>query len=526
MLSFAALTAKICGVIFKIPLYAVIKDEGMGYFNSAYVIYTFFYVFTTSGLPVGLSLLVSDARTFEEKNAWRNRALFCFGIPGLAVCLLMMLFPGFFAGAIGNPGAEKSIFVMGPALLFVCLEGVFRGYFQGKKNMLPTAVSQIIESVFKAGLGILAATLAVRSGCGPDAAAAWALTGITVGGFFGLVYLLIRCLSDEKKERDFRCAALDRSVSARRLLSVVFPISLASVVLSISSVIDLSVIMHRLYAAGYSLKSANAAYGNYSGLALPFFTLPAAFAAPIASALVPHLKSVNRDRDRLAVHRMSEAAVRLTVIVSLPFTVGYGLLSGKILALFFDAGAAAQAAPLLTLLAPSVVFVSFTTVSASCLQASGHGVSPVVSLLCGAAAKVIICYFLIARIAINGAPVGTFVCSLVSAGMNAAFLYRYGLLRISVKKTLVFPLLSALLCALSVKAVTVLTAGLPSPLCVAIAIVCAAVVYAGGIAVSGCIDDCTVMLIPSLAKVSAYINKRKFCYDGKRKRTDQGSLRF
>ena len=86
--------------------------------------------------------------------------------------------------------------------------------------------------------------------------------------------------------------------------------------------------------------------------------------------------------------------------------------------------------------------------------------------------------------------------------------------------------LSALLCALSVKAVAVLTAGLPSPLCVAIAIVCAAVVYAGGIAVSGCIDDCTVMLIPSLAKVSAYINKRKFCYDGKRKRTDQGSLRF
>ena len=59
LLTISGAAVKICGLLFKIPLVSIIGEDGMGYFNSAYVIYTFFYVLTTSGLPLGMSILIS-----------------------------------------------------------------------------------------------------------------------------------------------------------------------------------------------------------------------------------------------------------------------------------------------------------------------------------------------------------------------------------------------------------------------------------------------------------------------------------
>ena len=155
VLTIANLLVKVIGLLYKIPLHNLLGDEGMGYFNSAYVIYTFFYVLSTSGLPVGLSILVSKSKRVEEGVAYLRSAFLLFGGMGGIFCLLMALFPGSLALAIGNPGASFAIRVMAPALLAVCLSGCLRGYFQGLKDMMPTAVSQVIESVLKTAFGLL-----------------------------------------------------------------------------------------------------------------------------------------------------------------------------------------------------------------------------------------------------------------------------------------------------------------------------------------------------------------------------------
>ena len=178
MLTLAGAAVKLCGLLFRIPLVSVIGKEGMGYFSSAYVIYTFFYVLSSSGLPVGLSLLVAGSPAYAEKKRFFRAALTSFGALGILCGALLTVFCRHAARLICNEGAELSIGMMGPTLAFVCLSGTLRGYFQGKKQMLPTAVSQMIEAVFKTALGVLFAVAAVKKGFGAKEASAAALFGV------------------------------------------------------------------------------------------------------------------------------------------------------------------------------------------------------------------------------------------------------------------------------------------------------------------------------------------------------------
>lgn len=501
-LTVSAAFAKICGVLFKIPLFSVIGDEGMGYFNSAYVIYTFFCVFTTSGLPVGLSILVSDSAFVREKRAWRRRAMIAFGTPGFVIGLSMMLFPGAYARLIGNPGSEYSVFVMGPALFFVCLEGVFRGYFQGRKNMLPTAVSQVVESVFKVGMGLALSFLAAARGCSADVLAAYALTGITAGSFFGFLYLLMTSAAENLKEPSEAPDAAVVRVRTGRLMAVVLPVSLSSVVVSVSSLVDLTVVMHRLAASGFDPVSANRIYGNYSGLAIPFFNLPSVLIAPIASVLIPHIREARASGKACEVSILGEATVRLSVLLSAPCAVILGIFSREILGVFFAPSSALEAAPLLSLLAPGIVFVSVTSVCAAFLQASGHRKFPVFSLLAGACLKAGVCWFLIGSRGIVGAPIGTLASGVLTAALNLIYIEKNRLIVFSFKKSLAAPFAALILCAAAAIASKHLLGGAPELLRAALSALSGMTAYLVFVVRSGCIDDRIVRLFPVLKGAS------------------------
>ena len=50
-LTISALIVKILGVVYKVPLSYMLDDRGMGYFNTAYGIYSMFYILSSSGIP-------------------------------------------------------------------------------------------------------------------------------------------------------------------------------------------------------------------------------------------------------------------------------------------------------------------------------------------------------------------------------------------------------------------------------------------------------------------------------------------
>ena len=198
------LAVKLIGLFFKIPLSRQLGDLGMGYFNTGYTVYSWLFLVGCTGFPVAVSMLVSEAIATEKDD--RNGArrvlftslLFLFVIGG-AGCLLLLLFADRIALRIGNPGSAAAIASIAPAVLFCSLSGGIRGYFQGKKRMGPTAVSQLIEAVLKLALGIAFARRALVMGYALPYAAAAAIRGVTVGCAASSVFLFFELLFERER---------------------------------------------------------------------------------------------------------------------------------------------------------------------------------------------------------------------------------------------------------------------------------------------------------------------------------------
>ena len=194
----STILVKIIGAIFKIPLIAILPEEAYGDFNGAYNIYSFFLTISTAGLPVALSKTVSECHTLGRENQKHRvfRVAFCaFLFMGLFSFLCMSVFGQLVATyIIGNEKAVFCVWALAPAVLCTCCCSAFRGYAQGHMNMMPTAISQIIEALCKLFLGLGLAMVfmtpdPLAGGHPQPAGASGALIGVSFGSVLSVIYL-------------------------------------------------------------------------------------------------------------------------------------------------------------------------------------------------------------------------------------------------------------------------------------------------------------------------------------------------
>ncbi|MBQ8140205.1 MAG: polysaccharide biosynthesis protein [Clostridia bacterium] len=436
VLSLSTFIVKFIGLAYKIPMMSLLGAEGMGYFNSAYEIYALLCVISTAGLPVALSMLVSAALErgrYQRVKKIYGTAMTVFLLLGVSGCLAMTLFSGEISEWIENPQAYASVVAIAPALIFVCISSAVRGYFQGFCRMMPTALSQLIEAVCKLFFGIIFAKWALDAGYGIPTAAAAAIIGLSLGTLLSALYLLVlKAIDDRKIKREKLSAELGEEKKERilgTLFKIAVPITLSSAVLSLTRITDMALIMKRLQDIGYTSAGANEVYGSYTTLAVPVFSLIPSLITPIALALVPQLSAAIERRADGAQSDVVGSALRITVLFSLPASMGISVYAPRILDLLFpnEAEAAAIAAPLLSLLGISIIFACLITTTNAILQSYRKTSKPIISMAAGALVKIAAAYILIGNeeIGIYGAPISTLLCNITITVINLYYINKY-----------------------------------------------------------------------------------------------------
>lgn len=166
VLTASTILVKILGLVYRIPMLRLLGAEGMGYFNTSFELYALIAVTATAGLPVALSVRISGSlaggRYGEVQKTYRT-ALALFLAVGLAGAAVLAFGSVPLAAFLKSGNARPSILAIAPALFFTCAAGALRGYFQGFGNMVPTAVSQLIEAAGKLVFGLLFANLAASA---------------------------------------------------------------------------------------------------------------------------------------------------------------------------------------------------------------------------------------------------------------------------------------------------------------------------------------------------------------------------
>lgn len=419
----ANLIVKVVGAFFKIPLSRIIGREGMGLFNTAYNIYASLFVIATAGLPVAVSKMVSESITRgnprEARRIFRI-AFFILSLLGLAGSVLFYFGSGWLAEAIGDPLSAGGIRAIAPAVLLVAMVSAFRGFFQGNQNMIPTAISELMEALGKLGAGLLFAAMLISLGIEP--AATGAIRGVVIGTFLAFLVMLVIYISNAKHFQEMIERSASKSVnSIRRLaatmVAIAVPITIGASVSSLTNLIDTAMIRTRLQEIGFTMDRARELYGAYSGYAVTMFNMPIAILTALSMSVVPAVAGA------LAVGRYDEArrnvvsAVRISMLFSIPCAVGLSVLAGPVLHLLFRDSFAAN---MLSILAYGVIFVSAVSVTTAVLQAAGRVYIPVVNMLIGGVVKIIINYTLVGNpdINITGAPISTNICYGIIAVLN------------------------------------------------------------------------------------------------------------
>lgn len=430
ILAVSAILVKLIGAVYRIPLGNILPDEVMADYNSAYNIYNFFLTISTAGLPVALSKTISEANALGRYNQVRKVfrvAFFTFLTMGLVSFFCMTVLAAPLSEVIlSNPKAVYCVLALAPSVLCVCIMSAFRGYFQGQFNMMPTGVSQIIESLFKLVVGLALAIYLVKAALKPEFGSVGAIIGVSTGSVVALAYILVRFFRSRRTER---ASGSDRVDSAGRILSsllkLAIPITLGSAASSLVTLIDNKLVMSQLrivyetvdgLAADAALDAARGLYGIYSKT-LSIYNLPFSMMVPLTACIIPAVSACLSKRDRLGAQRISESALRIGLLVALPMGMGLFALGGPIMGLLFVNIDASVAGPLLSVLGLASVFVSLQLLCNSILQANGMVNLPILAVVIGGVVKLIVNYILVGNpdIRINGAPVGTLCCFAVIA---------------------------------------------------------------------------------------------------------------
>ena len=362
ILMIANAISKILGAVFKIPLTYILKEEGMAIYNSAFQIYALFLSFVISGIPFAIAEYSATHQKQKIKAVIKISTILLCGL-GLTGSILLYFGAEFFAVAMKEERAAFAIRMLSPSVLMVALSCIYKNYFQGKGNMIPTAVSQVIESVIKLMAGYMLATMLIK--CGALVAAGGAALGVSIGEIIATIVLYIAyklCSNDMKNIKADNTEIMDK------IAAIAFPVLLASVLSSMLSVIDTSLLRKRLIDFGNSIEEARFLYGAYTGYALTVFHLPVGIMATFGVSILPVIAGALASGRVERAKKASVTAIKLNVILSLPCAVGIYFLGETVLyALFRNTSSALM----LTMTAPCVVFLCVSQIAGAILNSAG-----------------------------------------------------------------------------------------------------------------------------------------------------------
>ncbi len=497
------LVVKLAGAAFKIPLAYILGGVGQGYFNIAYSLYNPLYALATAGLPIAISRMVAQnitAKRYRDVRMIHKVSVPIFIVTGLIATILMIVGSPLCARFTNSPGAIYSLLALSPTVLFSCLISIYKGYYEGLRNMIPTAVSEIIEAIGKVVFGVGLSAFVVWYGMNEYSvsgtvfgnyyenevlafsatlpfASAGAVLGITLGSISGFIYIFLKYkISGDgitAKEIKESPEARDRKKIVKMLWSIATPIALGAIIMNLAGAIDAMLVQRRLsdimnktpdilLKVYESLiptdvvkegKTHNFLAGCFAYMSTITMLLPTITQGFSISAL-PNVTGSWVSGIKSKIKSNIETVMKLTAIISFPMGIGMSVLAHPIMDLVYNTmGNSRQSeifisAEIMRLYALATILIAISTPICSMLQAIGRADLPLKLLTVGMILKVVLNYILVGIPSINiqGAGIGTLVCYLLVCVCGIVFLNKESKIKLNLSLIFGKPLICGILC--------------------------------------------------------------------------------
>lgn len=436
----AALVARALGVVQRIPLVYLLGDIGMAAYGIAFNLYSVLLVVATAGIPSALSKMISE-KTALGRHAEADRiykaALWFAVCAGVLMTVLLYVAAPYFADSILNPQAALPIQAIAPALLLFPLIAIMRGYFQGRRMMMPNGISQIIEQLFRVVTSVALAYLLLSHSLD------YAVAGASFGGVVGsiaaaavMLYYAMRLKQSDRRERSVEGVdtAAERAGAApltfkaiyAQLFKLSVPIVIFSMTVTLIYTIDSSIVT-LLLKDRLGEEAAREILGILTGRAQSLAGIPIILAVALSQSVVPIISSAYSQRDMKQVSDQTAKVLQLSILSGLPMVLLISLAASPINGFIFGNTTGSPvvdtyAAPIITLLTVSAMFQIVMQTSGAVLMGMGRMRPLVLSVILGIAVKLAGSYALAPYWGIYGIIAATALCFIVMTWLNLAVL--------------------------------------------------------------------------------------------------------
>lgn len=405
----AGIINRILGFIPRILLPRIIGAEGVGLYQLGYPFFLVLVTIITGGIPLAVAKLIAEAESSGQPG--RSAAI-------LRTSLIFTTGAGFiftFASLLGAPWISSNVLpdsrvyhpfiAMSPMIVIVAVSSVFRGYFQGKQNMIPSASSSILETLARIVCVLWFSYLMLPMGVAYGAAGA--MLGVAAGEVVGMAVILWHYWHSKRREartpflapEEHKTTSTLKGLSSshgfasnlKRILRIAIPVTGGRLVGSLSYLLESITTAQSLAIAGITTAIATAQYGALQGMIIPLLLLPGALTSSLAVSLVPSLAEAQARGDMRTIHLRLHQSLRLALVTGGPFAAIMYVLAEPLCLLIYNN---ADIAGMLKIMAPFALFLYAQSPLQAALQALDKPGRALLNTLIGAIIKISLIFYL------------------------------------------------------------------------------------------------------------------------------------
>lgn len=387
ILGIAGILTRFLGIFFRWPLFMLIGDEGVGYYQMAYPLYMFF-IAMASGIPIAMSKMISESNAINDiKTSFqvvKESAILTIFI-GTGTSLILFLFSKQIINFLNwDYKAYYSLIGISFAPMVISFVTIFRGFFQGFQNMTPSAISQILEQIGRVVFGVGLAYILLPKGIEFSAGAA--SFGATAGGVLagGFLYFKYR-----ETKKTFKVSKIKSNPDIlTKILKISIPISLGATVGTIMSLIDSILVPQKLLQAGFHKTKATILYAQLTGKASVIVNIPLTLSMALCTSLIPIIAECYILKKKEEIKNKVNLSMKISLVIAIPCMFGLFFMAEPIMRLILPGRS--EGGNILKYLSLSIPFIIITQTTTSILQSVGSYIVPIINLLIGCIFKIII----------------------------------------------------------------------------------------------------------------------------------------
>lgn len=446
VLSVASIVVKLLSLLFVPLMINILGDEGYGVFSITYQIYAFIYLIANSGIPVAVSKLVSElserGHDASALKSFKISRTFLF-VLGLFLALIMFLIAGPLSNAISVKEAKLAIQFLAPSIFFTSIMSAYRGYFQGRSYMTPTAITQIIEQVVHIFFSALFAYYMINDSI--ELGVAGGTLGTSIGALAALIVLIFMLNSYVKRGQAIHPDSTRSTYSFERLsktlIKYAIPITLSSAIQYAGTLIDALLSNKRLIASGLSPENANITYG-YLSKYQQLINVPISLITALSIAILPSISASLAVNDQKQVENKINYSFMICFIIAIPAAFGLSILSEPVYTVLKYRGGY----QILTIGAFTLILTAILQIQTTILQSLNRLYYAIASLSVSVIIKLALNYILIGipSIRIYGAVISTYISTFIAIMLNVKLLQNKENLNLHLLKASKKPLFSSI----------------------------------------------------------------------------------